>query len=112
MVERSVIVVPRVPFKSTVAAAWEKPTRYSRAMPRFEPHAPPPADELGWLVLKNTVPAIEVALDTTFSPPASVIFQPLSPSGSLTSDALVGSNRSLSVSAAPVGAVPNPLIFT
>src|SRR5437764_2802541 len=114
MVERSEIVTPPTPFRSVVAAASAKPTRYSRAIPRFEPQAPPPAVELGWLVLKNTVPATLVALEITFSPPPRMIFQPFSPSGSvpLTSAALLASNTSASVRGEPVGEVEKPDILT
>src|SRR5438309_11956649 len=81
--ERSASVIPPVPFRSTVAEASANPIRYWRAMPRLEPHEPPPAAELGWLVLKNVVPETVVALDTTFSPAARLTFQPFNPNGSV-----------------------------
>src|SRR6185503_3790000 len=101
MVERFAIdSVPR-PFRSTVAEASAKPTRYSRAMPRFEPQAPPPAVPLGWLVLKNVVPAMVTALPTTFSPAASDTNQPLLDEAVLVSTLeLVASKRSPAVNGA------------
>src|SRR5678815_2010598 len=89
MVERFAIdSVPR-PFRSTVAPASAKPTRYSRAMPRFEPQEPPPAVELGWLVLKKVVPEMVTALPTAFSPGLSRMNQPLRDSAVLVSTCLL-----------------------
>ncbi len=64
--------------------------------------------------MKNTVPATVEALDTTFSPAASVIFQPFRPSGSVpeTNTVLVASNTSPSPSGLPVGVVEKPEILT
>src|SRR6185436_12096779 len=101
MVERFAIDSVPSPFRSTVAPASAKPTRYSRAMPRFEPQAPPPAVALGWLVLKNVVPAIVTALPTDFSPAASRMNQPFRDSVVLLSTTwLVASNRSFRISGA------------
>src|SRR6266478_1887030 len=111
--ERSASVIPPVPFRSTVAEASANPIRYCRAMPRLEPQDPPPAVELGWLVLKNVVPETVVALDTTFSPAARLTFQPFNPSGSVPSTmTLVASNTLESEYGLPEGAGEKPEIFT
>src|SRR5688500_9635529 len=60
-------------------------------MPRFEPHEPPPAVELGWLVLKNVVLEIVTAVPTFFSPARRLIFQPKS----FTPSTFVASNTSV-----------------
>src|SRR6185369_6132952 len=74
--DRSAVETPLTPFSSVVAVAFWKFTRYSRAMPRLLPHAPPPALAEGWLVLNSVVPATVVDEPTVFSPAASVTFQP------------------------------------
>src|SRR5258708_34287717 len=101
------MVMPPTPFTSTVADASAKPTRYSRATPRFEVQEVPlvpPAVELGWLVLKKVVPDTAVALETTFSPAARMIFHPFSPSAFVpsTSTVHVASKTPVSLAAAPV----------
>ena len=50
-------------------------------MPRLLTQAPG-VGGLGWLVLKNVVPASVTALVTVFSPVPSVMYQPLEPSAS------------------------------
>jgi len=81
--------------------ASAKPTKYSRAMPRFELQAPPPAVALGWLVLKNVVPAMVTALPTIFSPGRISTNQPFAATGALSSTTTaVASNRVAFVSGA------------
>src|SRR5581483_11324378 len=66
-----------------------KVDEYWRAIPRLLPQAPPPAVELGWLVLKNVVPPSVTVPPTSFSPRPKLIFQPKS----LTPSVVVASNN-------------------
>src|SRR5688572_3144625 len=78
MSERSAAVRPPTALRSLVAVASAVATWYCRATPRLLPQVPPPAVADGWLVLKNVVPLIEIALPTTFSPAPRVMNQPRS----------------------------------
>src|SRR6266699_3780833 len=69
--------VPRTacPVRWSVADAFEKLTAYSVAIPRFAVQELPP-DADGVLLLNTVVPARVVDPEMTFSPAASVMYQP------------------------------------